>query len=135
MEPKEISMAGQPRRALDVSGKVGSATLAYLSQDDGRLVGVRGWRVGQLRRILHKAGNDGQNRAWHWLNRKTVLRAGKPVGVSEAGEDRVLALDAAVACIAIGADGIAGFAGSEQIGEAELHALLHVFVVETGFEA
>ena len=55
-------MAGEPVCTFDISGEIGDTALADLTQDDGRLVGVRSRRVGQLRRILHEAGNDGQNR-------------------------------------------------------------------------
>ena len=46
-----------------------------------------------------------------------------------------LALDACVVGIAVGADGVAGFADAEEIGEAEVGAGTEVFVVEAGLEA
>jgi hypothetical protein len=58
------------------------------------------------------------------------LGAREPVGVGEAGEDGVLALNTSIVCIAVCADNVARFADAEEVGEAEVGALVEVFVVE-----
>jgi hypothetical protein len=134
-EPQEVAMASEPPGALDVSGEIGGATVADFAQDYGRLRCVRDGRIGQLWRILHEAGDDGENGFRYGLERHPVLRAGNPVGVREACKNRVLALDATVVGVAGGTHDIACLADAEEIGQAEVPSLLQVLVVEAGFKA
>ena len=89
----------------------------------------------ELRRILYKAGNDSEDGLLHWLEREAVLCAGKPVGVGEACEDGMLALDATVVCVAVSADNVACLTDAEEIGQAEVGARVEVLVVEAGLKA
>lgn len=78
-EPEEIAVAGEPVSTPNVSWKPGDAAGACLAKHDCGLVGIReGWGS-EFRRILYKAGNDSQNGLLHWLKRKAILCAGKPL--------------------------------------------------------
>ena len=68
-QAQQIAVAGEPVGALDVSGELGDAAGAGFAQNDCRLIGVRDGRVGQLRRIAHEAGNDGEHGIVHRLER------------------------------------------------------------------
>ena len=63
-----------------------------------------------------------------------LLRTGQPVGVCEAFQDRMLALDATVIRISVAADDVSGFADAEQFREPEFRAWLKVLVVQAGLE-
>src|ERR1700758_412601 len=100
---------------------------------------VRKDRVGQLRRVAHKAWNDCEQRSVYRLERHTVLRSCEPVGVVKALQDTVWragagGLDARRIWIAIGSDGIAVFAHAHDVGESKVGTKLEVFIIKTGFE-
>jgi hypothetical protein len=134
-EPEEIAVADEPVSTLNVSWKPGDATGACLADHDCGLVGIGGGWISEFRRILYRAGNDSQNWLLHWLKRKAILCAGKPISIGEACENRVLALDAPVICVAVCADNIPCLTDAEKLGHAEVGARIKVLVVETGLEA
>src|SRR6202008_1119434 len=63
-----------------------------------------------------------------------VLRTRHPIGACKAFQDWMLALDAAVISISVGADDVSGFADAQQFREPEFGAWLKVLVVQAGFE-
>ena len=46
-------------------------------------------RIGEFRRVVYEAGNDGEQRFVDGLERNAILRAGEPCGVVEAIQQRV----------------------------------------------
>src|ERR1700743_457997 len=93
--------------------------------------------IGELRRVVYEARNDGEQRFVDGSERNAILRACEPCGVVEAIQQRMrmgraYRFDACRIRIAIAADGIARLARAHQIAETEVRARVQILIIEAG---
>src|SRR5690348_11950134 len=127
-------MPRSPHGALDITGEIDATARTALPYHNSGFICVWLRRIGQLGRIRHVAGHDGQDRLADWFYWETEFGTGNPVGIGEAFENRMLLFDAGVEGIAVGSDDVARFLDTEHFGQPEVLAALVAFGVHAGFK-